>query len=192
MLEHDAHHFGDGITRRSPKRSQGEALLSAAGVWGPRRKYFRWGKDLRPRKLDETLSRHGRRARRVAFLSPSGSPPKVFSVGQSSDVRSVLFAARLSLCEIQTLSKWTKSISRILGGLNSPRGPRRMYIRKGKRSSRAIDERRSLRRREGEARREGGGTILPCQGREFYFTFEYDETRRKGEQYSHVRGLHPF
>ncbi len=30
------------------------------------------------------------------------------------------------------------------------RGPRRMYIRKGKRSSRAIDERRSLRRREGE------------------------------------------
>ena len=25
----------------------------------------------------------GRRARRVAFLSPSGSPPKVFSVGQS-------------------------------------------------------------------------------------------------------------
>ena len=57
--------------------------LNAAAVWGPRRKNFRWGKDLRPRKPDETLSRHGRRARRVAFLSPSGSPPKVFSVGQS-------------------------------------------------------------------------------------------------------------
>ena len=57
--------------------------LNAAAIRGPRRKYFRWGKDLRPRKLDETLSRHGLRARRVAFLSPSGSPPKVFSVGQS-------------------------------------------------------------------------------------------------------------
>ena len=44
--------------------------LNAAAIRGPRRKYFRWGKDLRPRKLDETLSRHGRRARRVAFLSP--------------------------------------------------------------------------------------------------------------------------
>ena len=65
--------------------------------------------------------RHGRSARRVAFLSPSGSPPKVFSVGQSSDVQFVLFAARLSLCEIRTLSKKTKSISRILGGRNSSR-----------------------------------------------------------------------
>ena len=40
--------------------------------------------------------------------------------------------------------------SRILGGLHSPRGPRRMYIRKGERSSRATDKRRSLRRRAGE------------------------------------------
>ena len=56
---------------------------------------------MRPRKLDETLSRHGRSAR--------------------SDVQFILFAARLSLCEIQTLSKRTKSISRILGGLHSSR-----------------------------------------------------------------------
>ena len=27
---------------------------------------------------------------------------------------------------------------------------------------------------------EGGGAILPCQGRAHYFTFEYDETRRRG------------
>ena len=57
--------------------------LQVAAIRGPRRKYFRWGKDVRPRKPNETLSRYGRRARRVAFLSPSGSPPKVFSVGQS-------------------------------------------------------------------------------------------------------------
>ena len=43
---------------------------NAAAIRGPRRKYFRWGKDVRPRKPDETLSRHGRCARRVAFLSP--------------------------------------------------------------------------------------------------------------------------
>ena len=30
VLEHDENSFEDGITRRSPKRSQGEALLSAA------------------------------------------------------------------------------------------------------------------------------------------------------------------
>ena len=44
--------------------------LNAAAIRGPRRKYFRWGKDVRPRKLDETLSRHGRSARRVALLAP--------------------------------------------------------------------------------------------------------------------------
>ena len=43
-----------------------------------------------------------------------------------------------------------ESESRILGGVHSPRGPRRMYIRKGERSSRATDKRRSLRRRAGE------------------------------------------
>ena len=53
----------------------------------------------------------------------------------------MLFAARLSLCEIQTLSKRTRSISRVLGGL-SP-------ITSGGGKP------------EGK---EGGGTILPCQG----------------------------
>ena len=76
---HDAGDEGNALVmiRRQSRR------LQVAAIRGPRRKYFRWGKDVRPRKLDEALSRHGRRARRVAFLSPSGSPPKVFSVGQS-------------------------------------------------------------------------------------------------------------
>ena len=47
-------------------------LLNAAAIRGPRRKYFRWGKDLRPRKLDGKLSRHGLGARRVALLAPRG------------------------------------------------------------------------------------------------------------------------
>ena len=42
-----------------------------AALWGPRQKYF-GGVSLRPRKLDENLTRHGRRARRVAFLRPRG------------------------------------------------------------------------------------------------------------------------
>ena len=76
---HDAGDEGNALVmiRRQSRR------LQVAAIRGPRRKYFRWGKDVRPRKPDETLSRHGRSARRVAFLSPSGSPPKVFSVGQS-------------------------------------------------------------------------------------------------------------
>ena len=63
---HDAGDEGNALVmiRRQSRR------LQVAAIRGPRRKYFRWGKDLRPRKLDEALSRHGRRARRVAFLSP--------------------------------------------------------------------------------------------------------------------------
>ena len=63
---HDAGDEGNALVmiRRHCRR------LQVAAIRGPRRKYFRWGKDLRPRKPDETLSRHGRRARRVAFLSP--------------------------------------------------------------------------------------------------------------------------
>ena len=53
----------------------------------------------RPRKLDETLSRHGRSARRVAFLSPSGSPPKVFSVGQSE--RRSVYSVRRSIISMR-------------------------------------------------------------------------------------------
>ena len=76
--------------------------LNAAAIRGPRRKYFRWGKDVRPRKTDETLSRHGRRARRVAFLSPSGSPPKVFSVGQSE--RRSVYSVRRSIISMRYLN----------------------------------------------------------------------------------------
>ena len=91
-----AHHFHDAgdegnalvMIRRQSRR------LQVAAIRGPRRKNFRWGKDVRPRKQDETLSRHGRSARRVALLSPSGSPPKVFSVGQS-ERRSVSTVRRL-------------------------------------------------------------------------------------------------
>ncbi len=63
---HDAGDEGNALVmiRRHSRR------LQVAAIRGPRRKYFRWGKDLRPRKPDETLSRHGRSARRVAFLSP--------------------------------------------------------------------------------------------------------------------------
>ena len=87
---HDAGDEGNALVmiRRQSRR------LQVAAIRGPRRKNFRWGKDVRPRKPDETLSRHGRRARRVAFLSPSGSPPKVFSVGQS-ERRSVSTVRRL-------------------------------------------------------------------------------------------------
>ena len=63
---HDAGDEGNALVmiRRQCRR------LQVAAIRGPHRKHFRWGKDLRPRKLDEALSRHGRRARRVAFLSP--------------------------------------------------------------------------------------------------------------------------
>ena len=67
--------------------------LNAAAFRGPRRKYFRWGKAMRPRK-HETLSRHGLGARRVALLAPRGvlskyrhplsyvgARPKLFSRG---------------------------------------------------------------------------------------------------------------
>ena len=47
-------------------------LLNAAAFRGPRRKYFRWGKAMRPRKQDGKLSRHGLGARRVALLAPRG------------------------------------------------------------------------------------------------------------------------
>ena len=46
--------------------------MNAAAFRGPRRKYFRWGKAMRPRKPDETLSRHGLGARRVVLLAPRG------------------------------------------------------------------------------------------------------------------------
>ena len=60
VTEHDETSFEDGLTRRSPK-------LARAGVCARSCKLRR---EMRPRKLDETLSRHGLRARRVAFLSP--------------------------------------------------------------------------------------------------------------------------
>ena len=82
--EHDAHSFGDvfkpdenfsetvsraahpSVHRRCNRR------LNAAAFRGPRRKYFRWGKAMRPRKPDGKLNRHGLGARRVALLAPRG------------------------------------------------------------------------------------------------------------------------
>ena len=78
-----------------------------------------------------------RQSRRAEFLRPC----RVFS-RYCSPLDYV--NARLKLFQEE------ESISRILGGLHPPRGPRRMYIRKGERSSRATDKRRSLRRRAGE------------------------------------------
>ena len=65
-------------------------------------------REMRPRKLDETLSRHGRSARRVAFLSPRAM------FGKYCSPLDYLYARLNS-------SKRTKSISRILGGLHSSR-----------------------------------------------------------------------
>ena len=101
---------------------------------------------MRPRKQDETLSRHGLGARRVALLAPRGVLSKYrhpFS-----------YAGAIT----KILSKVQKSVPHF-GRRQASRGPRRMHIRKGERSSRATDERRSLRRREGERvlRRSGGG-----------------------------------
>ena len=61
VYEHDESIFGDGLTRRSAKRSQ--------AVQPP---LERRGAPPRPRKPDETLSRHGLGARRVALLAPRG------------------------------------------------------------------------------------------------------------------------
>ena len=65
---HDAGDEGNALVmiRRKYRRLQVEAIR------GPRRKNFRWGKDLRPRKPDGKLSRHGLGARRVALLAPRG------------------------------------------------------------------------------------------------------------------------
>ena len=59
--------FADETTRRSAKRRYNPPLASRGALWGPRQKYF-GGISLRPRKLDVTLSKHWRSARRVAFL----------------------------------------------------------------------------------------------------------------------------
>ena len=72
---------------------------------GPRRKYFRWGKAMRPRKPDETLSRHGLGARRVALLAPLGVLGKYCSPLDYAHARLKLFQEE-------------ESISRILGGLH--------------------------------------------------------------------------
>ena len=49
--------------------------------------------NLRPRKLDEKLSRHGLGARRVALLAPWGPRRKKFRWGKTCDVKSILVSA---------------------------------------------------------------------------------------------------
>ena len=101
VLEHDVALSETGLRAAKPNLHSGRLrpLLQVAAIRGPRRKNFRWGKAVRPRKPDEALSRHGRCARRVAFLSPSGSPPKVFSVGQSE--RRSVYSVRRSIISMR-------------------------------------------------------------------------------------------
>ena len=101
---------------------------------------------LRPRKPDGALSRHGLGARRVALLAPRGDLDKYrHPLGYVGAITKIL-------------GKVEKQVPHF-GRRQASRGSRRMYIRKGERSSRATGERRSLRRREGERvlRRSGGG-----------------------------------
>ena len=84
VLRHDAHLFGAYLsTTNTLSKTVSRAAqpsvhrrcnrrLNAAAFRGPRRKYFRWGKAMRPRKPDGKLSRHGLGARRVALLAPRG------------------------------------------------------------------------------------------------------------------------
>ena len=60
MLDSHVNLFEDGLTRRSAKLAQRAfaPALASRGAY------------LRPRKLDEKLSRHGLGARRVALLAP--------------------------------------------------------------------------------------------------------------------------
>ena len=114
--------------------------LQVAAIRGPRRKNFRWGKDVRPRKLDEALSRHGHSARR-GVESPS-SPRERCSV----------YTVRRSIISMRDSNFIKKDVK------NIPHFRRIVpYSERGR-----------------NARREGGGTILPCQGRAPYFTFEHD------------------
>ena len=72
-IEHDAS-FSKTVSRAAQPsvHRRCNRRLNAAAFRGPRRKYFRWGKAMRPRKPDGKLSRHGLGARRVALLAPRG------------------------------------------------------------------------------------------------------------------------
>ena len=76
-IENNAHSFKDGNTRRSAKGAPQK--ISTDFLRGPRTctggvtASCKSRRALRPRKLDVTLSRHGHRARRVAFLRPCRS-----------------------------------------------------------------------------------------------------------------------
>ena len=71
-LNSHVHLFGDETTRRSAKLAQrafAPALASRGASGVPAESIF-GGVKMRPRKLDEKLSRHGLGARRVALLAP--------------------------------------------------------------------------------------------------------------------------
>ena len=156
VLELDAHSFGDGITHRlsmtppdttlsnstwsrsdvhlfgaSPSttflfRRRNHAPLTQTCTAGVYARSCKSRREMRPRKPDETLSRHGRRARRVAFLSPRA----MFSLFCSP--LDYLYA-RFKL--YQNDEKFIPHFRRIVP-----------YSEWGR-----------------NTRREGGGTILPCQ-----------------------------
>ena len=114
-------------TRRTLFRRWSHAPLTQTCTAGVCARSCKSRREMRPRKLDETLSRHGRRARRVAFLSPRAT----FSLCCSP--LDYLYA-RLKL--YQEDEKYIPHFRRFV--------PYSEWGRK--------------------ARREGGGTTLPCKG----------------------------
>ena len=71
----DGHYCDEQFDRASPSttilfRRRSYAPLTQTCTAGVCARSCKSRREMRPRKLDETLSRHGRRARRVAFLSP--------------------------------------------------------------------------------------------------------------------------
>ena len=97
MFEPHVNLFEDGLTRRSPKLAQRAfaPALASRGAY------------LRPRKLDEKLSKHGLGARRVALLAPRATFDKYW------------YPLDYLYARLKLFQKGMKSISRILGGMNS-------------------------------------------------------------------------
>ena len=120
-------------------------------------------REMRPRKLDEALSRHGRRARRVAFLSPRAmfseycSPlDYLYAKGKEGEQYShVRGCTPYFTFEHAALSERVPRLDPVSIGFNT------FLVR------------------------EGGGATFPAR-RTLYFIFEYDAHPQegRGEQYS--------
>ena len=81
------HSAGDeGMTLVGIWRAFAPALASRGASGVPAESIF-GGVKMRPRKLDEKLSRHGLGARRVALLAPWGPRRKEFRWGKTCDVQ---------------------------------------------------------------------------------------------------------